>query len=220
MALPSSMRVLGVTPSMPPRPSLTPSTCNGAPVDSPRVGGGFADVEFSERARMTCPHCYDTRWVSEVHPERPWEGGPRACGCGAPSSLADNFYAPLAAYFMKDFPRVRLELSEGLTETMSDRVLRAELDLTIVTQPNDHLDYDMLVVKQVFVIGPPRDPPAQARPADACRVRSPARGDRSAQPQSVSAARSFLDPRREQRVAETRGGFGARLWAAAVLRHS
>src|SRR5262249_29119233 len=46
---------------------------------------------------------------------------------GAPSSLADNFYAPLADYFMKKFPRVRLELSEGLTETMSDRVLRAEL---------------------------------------------------------------------------------------------
>jgi LysR family transcriptional regulator, nitrogen assimilation regulatory protein len=79
---------------------------------------------------------------------------------GAPSSLADNFYAPLAAYFMKHFPRVRLELSEGLTETMSDRVLRAELDLAIVTQPqpNDHLDYDMLVVEQVFAIGPPRDP--------------------------------------------------------------
>jgi len=79
---------------------------------------------------------------------------------GAPSSLADNFYAPLADYFMKKFPRVRLELSEGLTETMSDRVLRAELDLAIVTQPqpNDHLDYETLVVEQVFVIGPPRDP--------------------------------------------------------------
>jgi hypothetical protein len=33
---------------------------------------------------MTCPRCYDTRWVCEAHPERPWEGGPRACGCGAP----------------------------------------------------------------------------------------------------------------------------------------
>ena len=79
---------------------------------------------------------------------------------GAPSSLADNFYAPLAAHFMKNFPRVRLELSEGLTETMSDRVLRAELDLAIVTQPqpNDHLDYETLVVEQVFLIGPPRDP--------------------------------------------------------------
>src|SRR6201986_3750487 len=53
---------------------------------------------------------------------------------GAPSSLADILYAPLAKVFVERFPRVRLELSEGLTETMSDRLLRAELDLAIVTQ--------------------------------------------------------------------------------------
>lgn len=79
---------------------------------------------------------------------------------GAPSSLAEIFYAPLAQLFATRFPRVRLELSEGLTEVMSDRLLRAELDLAIVTspQPNDHLDYETLVVEQVFLIGPPRDP--------------------------------------------------------------
>jgi LysR family nitrogen assimilation transcriptional regulator len=79
---------------------------------------------------------------------------------GAPSSLAEVFYAPLARLFVKRFPRVRLELSEGLTEMMSDRLLRSELDLAIVTvpQPNDHLDYETLVVEKVFLIGPPRDP--------------------------------------------------------------
>ena len=79
---------------------------------------------------------------------------------GAPSSLAAIFYAPLAQLFVTRFPRVKLELSEGLTEVMSDRLLRAELDLAIVTspQPNDHLDYETLVVEQVFLIGPPRDP--------------------------------------------------------------
>ena len=79
---------------------------------------------------------------------------------GAPSSLADIFYAPLAQLFVKRFPRVRLELSEGLTEGMCDRLLRGELDLAVVTtpQPNDHLDYETLVVEQVFLIGPPRDP--------------------------------------------------------------
>jgi LysR family nitrogen assimilation transcriptional regulator len=79
---------------------------------------------------------------------------------GAPSSLADIFYAPLALFFAERFPRVRLELSEGLTEEMSDRLLRAELDLAIVSapRPNDHLDYETLVVEQVFLIGPPRDP--------------------------------------------------------------
>jgi LysR family nitrogen assimilation transcriptional regulator len=79
---------------------------------------------------------------------------------GAPSSLADILYAPLAKIFVEHFPRVRLEMSEGLTEALSDRLLRAELDIGIVTvpQPNDHLDYETLVIEQVFLIGPPRDP--------------------------------------------------------------
>ena len=79
---------------------------------------------------------------------------------GAPSSLAEIFYAPLAQLFAKRFPRVRLELSEGLTEAMSDRLLRAELDIAIVTapQPNGHLEYETLVVERVFLIGPPHDP--------------------------------------------------------------
>jgi LysR family nitrogen assimilation transcriptional regulator len=78
---------------------------------------------------------------------------------GAPSSLADIFYAPLAKLFVERFPKVRLELSEGLTEAMCDRLLRAELDLAIVTrpEPNDHLDFEILVVEKVFLIGPPRD---------------------------------------------------------------
>jgi LysR family transcriptional regulator, nitrogen assimilation regulatory protein len=79
---------------------------------------------------------------------------------GAPSSLADILYAPLAELFVKRFPRVRLELSEGLTDAMLDRLLRAELDMAIVTSPdhNDHLEYETLVVERVFLIGPPRDP--------------------------------------------------------------
>ena len=79
---------------------------------------------------------------------------------GAPSSLADILYAPLAKIVVERFPRVKLEMSEGLTEAMCDRLLRAELDLGIVTmpQPNDHLDFEMLVVEQVFLIGAPRDP--------------------------------------------------------------
>lgn len=79
---------------------------------------------------------------------------------GAPPSLADILYAPLAGMMMERFPRVRLELSEGLTETLCDRLLRAEIDVGIVTMPqaNDHLDYEALVAEQVFLIGPPRDP--------------------------------------------------------------
>jgi LysR family nitrogen assimilation transcriptional regulator len=79
---------------------------------------------------------------------------------GAPSSLADIFYAPLARSFAQRFPRVRLDLSDGLTEEMTDRLLRGDVDLAIVSapRPNDHLDYETLVVEQVFVIGPPDDP--------------------------------------------------------------
>src|SRR5215470_7026620 len=69
---------------------------------------------------------------------------------GAPSSLADIFYAPLARLFADRFPKIRLELSDGLTEEMSDRLLKGELDLAIVTAPqkNDHLGYETLVVEQ------------------------------------------------------------------------
>src|SRR5689334_16505941 len=48
---------------------------------------------------------------------------------GAPSTLADNFYAPLASLFAERFPRVKLEFSDGLTEEMTDRLLKSELDL-------------------------------------------------------------------------------------------
>jgi LysR family nitrogen assimilation transcriptional regulator len=79
---------------------------------------------------------------------------------GAPSSLADIFYAPLAKLLVRQFPRIQQELSEGLTEVMSDRLLRAEVDVAIVTAPqnNDYLAYETLVIEQVFLIGPPRDP--------------------------------------------------------------
>jgi len=79
---------------------------------------------------------------------------------GAPSSIAELFYAPLAESFARRFPRVRLELSQGLTELMCDRLLRSEVDLAIVTnpQPNNHLSFEPLTTEQVFLIGPPNDP--------------------------------------------------------------
>lgn len=79
---------------------------------------------------------------------------------GAPSSLADIFYTPLARHFAERFPRVHLELSEGLTEEMTDRLLRGDIDVAILSgpRPNDHLSYQTLVIEQVFLIGPPGDP--------------------------------------------------------------
>ncbi|WP_194469686.1 LysR family transcriptional regulator [Bradyrhizobium sp. CCBAU 51753] len=79
---------------------------------------------------------------------------------GAPSSVAEIFYPPLARLIAARFPRVQLELGEALTELACDRLLRGQLDLAIVTapQPNDHLCYETLVEEQVFLIGPPDDP--------------------------------------------------------------
>jgi LysR family transcriptional regulator, nitrogen assimilation regulatory protein len=79
---------------------------------------------------------------------------------GAPSSLGEVFYPALARLVVERFPRVQLELSEGLTELASDRLLRGQLDLAMLTAPqrNDHLDYQTLVIEQVYLIGPPRDP--------------------------------------------------------------
>jgi LysR family nitrogen assimilation transcriptional regulator len=94
----------------------------------------------------------------EVRTENREPGG--TVRLAAPSSLGEVFYPELARLVVERFPRVNLELSEGLTELASDRLLRGQLDLAMVTapQPNDHLDYQTLVVEQVFLIGPPRDP--------------------------------------------------------------
>lgn len=83
---------------------------------------------------------------------------------GAPASLAELFYAPLAQVFATRFPRVRLELSEGLTDVMCDRLLRGDVDIAIVTSPppNRHLAYEKLVTEQVFLFGPPGDPLLQS----------------------------------------------------------
>jgi len=95
---------------------------------------------------------------AEVRTENREPGG--TVRLGAPSSLAEIFYPPLARLIAERFPRVQLELSEALTELASERLLRGQLDLAMVTrpQPNDHLEYETLVVEQVFLIGPPRDP--------------------------------------------------------------
>ena len=141
---------------------------------------------------------------------------------GAPSSLADILYAPLAKIFVERFPRVRLEMSEGLTEALCDRLLRADLDIGIVTmpQPNDHLNFETLVIEQVFLIGPPRDPLLQKGRLTRRDLKWAAGGGAAAQPQSVSRSRAILAARRRRHADETDRCGWPRLWNAALLRHS
>ena len=79
---------------------------------------------------------------------------------GAPSSSADILYAPLAKLLVRRFPRVQMELSEGLTEVMSIACFapKSTSPSSPPRKANDHLAYETLVIEQVFLIGPPRDP--------------------------------------------------------------
>ena len=111
-------------------------------------------------------------------------------------------------------------MSEGLTEALCDRLLRAELDIAIVTapQPNDHLDYETLVIEQVFLIGPPRDPLLQ-------KGRLTRREFNAYRPRSCpSAAIRFrkapvFAARRWRNADETDCCSRPWLWIAALLRH-
>ena len=141
---------------------------------------------------------------------------------GAPSSLARH---PLCAarppYSPNRFPRVQLELSEGLNEDMTDRLLRGELDLAVVTAPppNDHLEYETLVVEQVFLIGPPARSPASTRQAYAQGVRCAAHRCGTAQPQPFPANVPSSFRVESMHAAQADGGRGPRLRPAALLRH-
>lgn len=35
---------------------------------------------------VPCSNCDDTGWVCEAHPDKPWDGSPRKCGCGQPGA--------------------------------------------------------------------------------------------------------------------------------------
>lgn len=79
---------------------------------------------------------------------------------GAPSSLADILYEPVASHVAKRFARIQLQLATGLTEDIKQRLLHGALDLALVTEPrpNPHLKYELLFKEQNYLIGPPGDP--------------------------------------------------------------
>jgi len=93
---------------------------------------------------------------------------------GAPSSLADILYEPLARHVADRFPRVRLQFATGLTEDIKRRLLHGALDLAIVTepQPNPHLRYELLFKEQNYLVGPPDDPVFKAKFIDQATLRS------------------------------------------------
>jgi LysR family nitrogen assimilation transcriptional regulator len=73
-----------------------------------------------------------------------------------PSSMSDALYPALVDHFSEHFPKVQLQLSEGLTREAIDRILHGEVEAAVVTDPppNDHLEYEFLVEEQMWLVGP------------------------------------------------------------------
>ena len=141
---------------------------------------------------------------------------------GVPSSPAEILYAPLARLFVETFSAGAARIERRPYRRTSDRLLRGELDLAVVTTPlpNDHLAYETLVVEQVYVIGPPRDPLLKRGRLTRKKFNGLPAAVAAVQPQSVPVDRALLPTSRQQHADEKDRGFRPRLRLAAIFRHS
>ena len=78
----------------------------------------------------------------------------------APSSIAQLLFEPLVDRFLGKFPKVRLELSEGLWNDAIARLQTGAVDLAIVTGPrtSDYLELEPLANEQMILVGKEGDP--------------------------------------------------------------
>ena len=141
----------------------------------PLVERGTRGISVSEagkilldRARFILAEVENTR--AEVASHNRELGG--RVRLAAPSTLADVLYCPLAQHLTDAYPRLQLQLSEGLNEEVTDRLLLGALDLAIVTepQPNEHLGFEPLFTEPVFLLGQPDDPLLAERPLPIDRI--------------------------------------------------
>lgn len=74
----------------------------------------------------------------------------------APSSLGECLFVPLVDHFSRNFPKVQLRLSEGLSREAADRLSQGEVEVAIVTEPSagDHLDLELLFEEQMLFVAP------------------------------------------------------------------
>ena len=86
---------------------------------------------------------------------------------GSTPSVAEAIFRPLAVHFLRNFPKVRLELVETIKPDPSALLSRGDLDLAI-SSPKDayaSLDFEPLFIEQMCVFGPcgpnGRAPPSQ-----------------------------------------------------------
>jgi LysR family nitrogen assimilation transcriptional regulator len=83
----------------------------------------------------------------------------------APSSLAQILYVPLVNHFLDRYPKVELQLSEGTTQSVLDRLENGTIDVGIVTRPapNKHMEFDLLVKEPIALVGQAGDPLLQKK---------------------------------------------------------
>lgn len=77
----------------------------------------------------------------------------------APSSIAQVLFEPLVDRFLRQFPKVRLGLSEGLWDDAANRLRTGAVDLAIMgSATSDYIELEPLAREQMVLVGKVGDP--------------------------------------------------------------
>jgi LysR family transcriptional regulator, nitrogen assimilation regulatory protein len=78
----------------------------------------------------------------------------------APSSIGQVLFEPLLDKFLKQYPKVRLELNEGLSDDAVSRLLSGAVDVAILSESNksEYIDMKPLACEQMILVGRQHDP--------------------------------------------------------------
>ena len=77
-----------------------------------------------------------------------------------PSSIAQVLFDPLLERFLKQHPKVRLELSEGLWGDAASRLLSGAVDIAVMggARKSEYIDLEPLASEQMILVGRASDP--------------------------------------------------------------
>jgi LysR family transcriptional regulator, nitrogen assimilation regulatory protein len=77
-----------------------------------------------------------------------------------PSSIAQVLFEPLLDKFLKQYPKVRLELSEGLWDDAASRLLSGAVDVAVMgeSSKSEYIDLEPLASEQMILVGRLGDP--------------------------------------------------------------
>ena len=76
-----------------------------------------------------------------------------------PSSIAQVLFEPLLDKFLKKYPKVRLELSEGLWGDAASRLLSGAVDIAVMgSGKSEYIDLEPLASEQMILVGRVGDP--------------------------------------------------------------